>query len=207
MGICVLQGLWHYPHSRDGFQSLNLLPQTLVSCLRVPIAFKTIRLHYIQIIKMLCSIYHHLHCLTVCYLIYLYTWRHDSLNDNHIQGYKHKLTNGKTNRKQLITQQLHFPIFQIKKNFFPFPKNYLKIKRGEKKKLFTNTVKAKNAKQILCLFSACDHLKGIFRRARLILALKWSFHSTWAVFSPKPLLADVSCLRAGRLHADGRLLQ
>lgn len=86
----------------------------------------------------------------------------------------HKLlTNGNTNRKQLITQQLHFPIFQIKKKiFFPFPKNYLKIKRGEKKKLFTNTVKAKNAKQILCLFSACDHLKGIFRRARLILALK-----------------------------------
>lgn len=60
-----------------------------------------------------------------------------------------------------------------------------------------NTVK-QNAKQILCLFSACDHLKGIFRRPRLILApAKWSFHSAPAIFSPskgadwaKPPLCD-----------------
>lgn len=60
-----------------------------------------------------------------------------------------------------------------------------------------NTVK-QNAKQILCLFSACDHLKGIFQRPRLILApAKWSFHSAPAIFSPsegtdraKPPLCD-----------------
>lgn len=60
-----------------------------------------------------------------------------------------------------------------------------------------NTVK-QNAKQILCLFSACDHLKGIFQRPGLILApAKWSFHSAPAIFSPsegadqaKPPLCD-----------------
>lgn len=47
-----------------------------------------------------------------------------------------------------------------------------------------NTVR-QNTKQILCLFSACDHLKGIFQRPGLILApAKWSFHSTLAIFSP-----------------------
>lgn len=60
-----------------------------------------------------------------------------------------------------------------------------------------NTVR-QNAKQIICLFPACDHLKGIFQRPRLILALaKWSFHSALAWFSPsegtdqsKPPLCD-----------------
>jgi len=65
----------------------------------------------------------------------------------------------------------------------------------------------KNTKQILCLFSACELLEGIFQRARLILDLKWSFHSTWAIFSPKRLLGDLICLRAGRLYADGHLLK
>lgn len=73
-------------------------------------------------------------------------------------------------------KQFHFPIFQIKNSFDLLSKNCLKVKDEGEKELFTNTVKAKkkkkNAKQILCLFSACDHLKGIFRRARLILALK-----------------------------------
>lgn len=46
-----------------------------------------------------------------------------------------------------------------------------------------NTVR-QNTKQILCFYSACDHLKGIFQRPGLILApAKWSFHSALVIFS------------------------
>lgn len=84
------------------------------------------------------------------------------------------------------------------------PRTLLWAAPSEKKRKETNrvvyaenTVK-QNAKQILCLFSACDHLKGIFQRPRLILApAKWSFHSAPAIFSPsegadqaKPPLCD-----------------
>lgn len=71
-----------------------------------------------------------------------------------------------------------------------FPRTLLWAATPEKKNVANRVVYAENtdkqnAKQILCLFSACDHLKGIFQRPRLILApAKWSFHSTLVIFSP-----------------------
>lgn len=78
----------------------------------------------------------------------------------------------------------------------------------EKKKLASvcavETVR-QNTKQILCLFSACDHLKGIFQRPRLILApAKWSFHSARVIFSPsKPAACWANLSWAIRLSMSG----